>query len=140
MQMSQIVDFLSTAQPNLDSSSPAPRRLSQGFSPNLGDASIPTTGSSPTTITVMSTKMSESSPILKVLDLYDLILYTRSYLDWTTLLGAHTTPAPFASVFHGDVIESICDERDPLGGFQALAHLSDVLDRLKTYIIHCSPK
>ena len=79
-QMSQIVNLLSTAQlatPAVDSSSPAPRRLSQVFSPNHGDVVIPSSSGSPATITVMSTKLSESSPILKVLDLYELILYTR---------------------------------------------------------------
>jgi len=78
-QIAQIVNLLSTAQPAThaaDSSSPAPRSLSQVFSPNHGHAVLPSPSESPATITVMSTKLSESAPILKALDLYDLILYT----------------------------------------------------------------
>ena len=99
-QIAQIVNLLSTAQPAThaaDSSSPAPRSLSQVFSPNHGRAILPSPSESPATITVMSTKLSESEPILKALDLYDLILYTRSFLDRNTRLGVHTTPPSFAS-------------------------------------------
>ena len=58
----------------------------------------------------MSTKLAESAPVLTTFNLYDVILYTRAYVDWTTRTGPSTVPPPYCTGIHGDVLETVCTE------------------------------
>ena len=108
-QISQLVDLFSATpagEPPTPVHSPPPRRISQVFSPTHGNTALPPGQS----ITVMSTKLAESAPILSTFNLYDVILYTRAYVDWTTRAGPHPVPPPFCTGIHADVLETVCTE------------------------------
>ena len=83
-QLSKLVDLFAATPtagepPQTPVNSPPERRISQVFSPSHGNTAIQPGQS----ITVMSTKLAESAPILSTFTLYDVILYTRAYIDWT---------------------------------------------------------
>ena len=110
-QLSQLVNLFSSnptsgPQTPATSSPPESRRLSQVFSPSHGTTSIQPGQS----ITVMSTKLAESAPILSTFTLYDVILYTRAYTDWTIRAGPNTLPPSFCTGLHGDILETFCME------------------------------
>ena len=77
-QLSKLVDLFAATPtagepPQTPVNSPPERRISQVFSPSHGNTAIQPGQS----ITVMSTKLAESAPILSTFTLYDVILYTR---------------------------------------------------------------
>ena len=96
-QLSKLVDIFAATppagEPQTPVHSPPERRISQVFSPSHGTAAI-LPGQS---ITVMSTKLAESAPILSTFTLYDVILYTRAYIDWTIRAGPNTVPPSFCT-------------------------------------------
>ena len=107
--MSKLVDLFSATpagEPPTPVHSSPPRRISQVFSPTHGTTAIPPGQS----ITVMSTKLAESAPILSTFNLYDVMLYTRAYVDWTTRAGPNTVPPSFCTGIRGDVLETVCTE------------------------------
>ena len=109
-QLSKLVDIFAATPPAGEPQTPVhshpERRISQVFSPSHGTAAV-LPGQS---ITLMSTKLAESAPVLSNFTLYDVILYTRAYMDWVTRAGPNTVPPPLCTGIHGDVLETVCTE------------------------------
>ena len=111
--------------------SPPPRRISQVFSPIHGNTALPPGQS----ITVMSTKLAESS-ILSTFNLYDVILYTRAYVDLNTRAGPNTVPPPFCTGIHGDVIETVCTELKMQYQDLVLLSTPEIIRLFNTYFLY----
>ena len=135
--MSQLVNLLS-ATPELPSplTSPPPRRISQVFSPTHGDTVLPSGLGGTQSITLMSTKLAESAPSLTTFSLYEVILYTRAYVDWTTRAGPNTVPPPYCTGIHGDVIETVCTELQLQYQDFSLLGTPEIIRLFNTYSIH----
>ena len=133
-QLSQLVDLFSAtpAEPPTPVYSPPPRRTSQVFSPTHGKTALPPGQS----ITVMSTKLAESAPILSTFNLYDVILYTRAYVDWTTRAGPNTVPPPFCTGNHGDVLETVCTELQMQYQDLVLLSTPEIIRLYNTYFLN----
>ena len=134
-QLSKLVDIFAATppagEPQTPVHSPPERRISQVFSPSHGTAAI-LPGQS---ITVMSTKLAESAPILSSFTLYDVILYTRAYIDWTIRAGPNTIPPSFCTGLHGDILETVCTELQTPYQDIVLLSTPDVLKLLNKYFL-----
>ena len=134
-QLSKLVDIFAATppagEPQTPVHSPPERRISQVFSPSHGTAAI-LPGQS---ITVMSTKLAESAPILSTFTLYDVILYTRAYIDWTIRAGPNTIPPSFCTGLHGDILETVCTELQMPYQDIVLLSTPDVLKLLNKYFL-----
>ena len=87
-------------------------------------------------ITVMSTKLAESAPILTTFNLYDVMLYTGAYIDWSIRAGPNTVPPPFCTGLHGDILETVCTELQMQYQDLVLLNTPDVLRLLNTYFLN----
>jgi len=135
-QLSQLVDLFSATTPAGEPQTPVhsspQRRISQVFSPSHGTAAIPPGQS----ITVMSTKLAESAPILSTFTLYDVFLYTRAYIDWTIRAGPNTVPPSFCTGLHGDILETVCTELQMQYQDLVLLSTPDVLKLFNKYFLN----
>ena len=134
-QLSQLVDIFSatpSAVPPTPVQSPPSRRLSQVFSPTHGTTAIQPGQS----ITVMSTKLAESAPVLMNFNLYDVILYTRAYVDWVTRAGPNTVPPPLCTGIHGDVLETVCTELQLQYQDLVLLSTPEIIKLFDTYFLN----
>ena len=133
-QISQLVDLFSAtpAEPQTPVPSPPPRKMSQVFSPTHGNTALPSGQS----ITLMSTKLAESAPILSTFNLYDVILYTRAYVDLTTGAGPNTVPSLFGTGIHGDVLETVCTELQMQYQDLALLSTPEIIRLFNTYFLN----
>ncbi len=135
-QLSKLVDLFAATptagEPQTPvTSPPETRRTSQVFSPSHGNTAIQPGQS----ITVMSTKLAESAPILSNFTLYDVILYTRAYIDWTIRAGPTTIPPPFCTGLHGDILETVCTELQMQYQDLVVLSTSDILKLLNKYFL-----
>ena len=69
-------------------------------------------------------------------NLYDVILYTRAYIDWTIRAGPNTVPPSFCTGLHGDILETVCTELQMQYQDLVLLNTPDVLRLFNTYFLN----